>query len=286
MSKSFKLKVAEPCHEDWQNMSPNAKGRHCQSCAKTVVDFSIMTDAEIVSFFKNKPQNVCGRFTTQQIEKSYPIVTHSQSMSYARAAALAAGLFVAATGCQELQSPFPKENMEQVDNTKLRLPNNFKAIFGTVKNEDKQPLIGAEIRSDENQLKVYSDMNGEFVILFDKNLQSIKLQCFAVGFDSKIIDIDLNSYNTDSDLPFILTSDKIGMQNSKNDKNICDKGASKNNIDSMVMVLGDIDYETIEKEKIASTENYRIPIDFKLLTILNRQKLVDNLLKQMKSKPQ
>jgi hypothetical protein len=281
MSKIFKLKVAKPCHEDWQNMSPNAKGRHCQSCAKTVVDFSIMTDAEIVSFFKNKPQNVCGRFAEKQLEKQYSIVTPSQSMSYARAAALAAGLFVAATGCQELNSPQPKESMEQVDNTKLRLPNNFKAIFGTVKNEEEQALIGAEIRSDESKIKGYSDMNGEFVILVDKDTKSIKLHCLASGFEPKIIDIDMNSYNSEYDFPVILTSNKIDMQNSKN---ICNKGGGENNFES-ISVLGDVDYETIVNGKIGYTENYKIPIDFKLLNILHRQQLVDNLLKQTKSKP-
>jgi hypothetical protein len=281
MSKTFKLKVAEPCHEDWQNMSPNAKGRHCQSCAKTVVDFSIMTDAEIVSFFKNKPQNVCGRFTDKQLEKQYSIVTPSQSMSYARAAALAAGLFVAATGCQELQNPQPKENMVQVDSTKLRLPNNFKAIFGTVKNEEEQALIGAEIRSDENQIKIYSDMNGEFVILVDKDVKNVKLHCLASGFETKITDVDLKSYNSEYDLPIILTSNKKGTQNIKN---VCSKGGGENNFES-ISVLGDVDYETIVNGKIGYTENYKIPIDFKLLNILHRQQLVDNLLKQTKSKP-
>ena len=35
----FKLNIAEPCREDWQNMTPNNLGRHCQNCQKTVVDF-------------------------------------------------------------------------------------------------------------------------------------------------------------------------------------------------------------------------------------------------------
>lgn len=40
----FKLNIAKPCREEWQNMTPNELGRHCQNCQKTVVDFSSKTD--------------------------------------------------------------------------------------------------------------------------------------------------------------------------------------------------------------------------------------------------
>jgi hypothetical protein len=209
MSKTFKLKVAEPCHEDWQNMSPNAKGRYCQSCAKTVVDFSIMTDAEIVSFFKNKPQNVCGRFTDKQLEKQYSIVTPSQSMSYARAAALAAGLFVAATGCQELHSPYPKENMVQVDSTKLRLPENMRAIFGIVEDDNYKRLINAEISVNDNIQKAYTDTSGKFVFLINNNLSSVKLRISFKGFKNKILDIDLKNHDDEHELHFYMEIDKL-----------------------------------------------------------------------------
>jgi hypothetical protein len=50
-------------------MQPNAQGRHCLSCEKTVVDFTAMTDAELINFFSNKKDNVCGRFTTEQLDR-------------------------------------------------------------------------------------------------------------------------------------------------------------------------------------------------------------------------
>jgi hypothetical protein len=204
MSKSFKLKVAEPCHEDWQNMSPNAKGRHCQSCAKTVVDFSIMTDAEIVSFFKNKPQNVCGRFAEKQLEKQYSIVTPSQSMSYARAAALAAGLFVA--GCQELPPQYSKENMEKVEPLNLKIHDNLRAVYGTVQDSINHPLIGAEITSDNNHHKVFSDENGKFVIIVERNIPLVSLTFNHSGFASRHINIDFLANPTEDNITIALES--------------------------------------------------------------------------------
>jgi hypothetical protein len=70
MSKKLQLHIAEPCHENWDNMSPAEKGRFCDSCQKQVVDFSNMSDREIVQFFK-KPStgSVCGRFMNDQLER-------------------------------------------------------------------------------------------------------------------------------------------------------------------------------------------------------------------------
>ena len=50
----LKITIPQPCHEDWDKMLPNPRGRHCNACAKTVVDFSIMSDVEVQQFFINK----------------------------------------------------------------------------------------------------------------------------------------------------------------------------------------------------------------------------------------
>jgi hypothetical protein len=67
--KKFSLAVSEPCHENWEAMTSAGKGRHCASCQKTVVDFTAMTDSQVASFFKQSPQNVCGRFYNNQLNR-------------------------------------------------------------------------------------------------------------------------------------------------------------------------------------------------------------------------
>jgi hypothetical protein len=67
--KKFSLTVSEPCHENWDAMTAVAKGRHCASCQKTVVDFTTMTDSQIAGFFKQAPLNVCGRFYNNQLNR-------------------------------------------------------------------------------------------------------------------------------------------------------------------------------------------------------------------------
>lgn len=66
----LKISIPTPCHEDWEAMTPNTQGRHCNSCVKTVVDFTTMSDEEVKYFFINrKEEKVCGRFRNDQLQR-------------------------------------------------------------------------------------------------------------------------------------------------------------------------------------------------------------------------
>jgi hypothetical protein len=74
MSKHIQLSIADPCHENWDNMTPVAQGKFCGSCQKQVIDFSNMSDREVAQFFK-KPSagSICGRFMQDQLDRSIEI---------------------------------------------------------------------------------------------------------------------------------------------------------------------------------------------------------------------
>ncbi|MGF2411915.1 hypothetical protein [Ferruginibacter sp.] len=66
----LKISIPTACHQDWNVMTPNEQGRHCNACAKTVVDFTSMSDEAVKHFFINKKEeNVCGRFHNQQLHR-------------------------------------------------------------------------------------------------------------------------------------------------------------------------------------------------------------------------
>ena len=51
-------------------MSPVANGRHCAACQKTVVDFTLKTDAEILAHLARAANGpTCGRFAAGQLER-------------------------------------------------------------------------------------------------------------------------------------------------------------------------------------------------------------------------
>lgn len=69
MSKYYSISIPKPCHEDWNAMTPKEKGRHCVSCAKTVIDFTKMNTHEIQDFMhQNKHKNICGHFKQTQLD--------------------------------------------------------------------------------------------------------------------------------------------------------------------------------------------------------------------------
>jgi hypothetical protein len=69
--KKMRISIENPCHEDWQTMTPETQGRFCGACEKTVVDFTTMSDAEILHYFsKPSVEKTCGRFRVEQLSES------------------------------------------------------------------------------------------------------------------------------------------------------------------------------------------------------------------------
>jgi hypothetical protein len=67
MTTKHKITIPEPCHEDWNKMTPNDNGRFCGSCSKNIVDFTNMLPDEIQVYFQQH-SNVCGRFKNSQLD--------------------------------------------------------------------------------------------------------------------------------------------------------------------------------------------------------------------------
>lgn len=71
--KKFTLSVTSPCHENWEQMTPDQRGRFCASCQKIVVDFTAMSDRQVADYFKNSAVSTCGRFYRDQLNREMVI---------------------------------------------------------------------------------------------------------------------------------------------------------------------------------------------------------------------
>lgn len=68
--KNQDLKIEKPCLEDWNKMTPNQLGRHCQLCKKTVVDFTKMSSEEIKEYLSNRGnERICGRILKEPVKR-------------------------------------------------------------------------------------------------------------------------------------------------------------------------------------------------------------------------
>ena len=71
--RKIQLSIPEPCHEDWDNLSISRQGKYCQLCRKEVIDFTGMSDRQVLKIIGSS-ENVCGRVVEDQLGRDllYP----------------------------------------------------------------------------------------------------------------------------------------------------------------------------------------------------------------------
>jgi len=118
MKKQFKISIPKPCHEDWSKMTPKEKGRFCQSCSKTVVDFTKKSKEEIQEYLSaNYGQRVCGHFRREQLDTvtlEIPSSAFQQNLSFQKLFLLALLIVMGTTlfSCQT--STGKKQRIQEV----------------------------------------------------------------------------------------------------------------------------------------------------------------------------
>ena len=84
-SKAFEIQLPTSCTVSESSFRPHENGDWCLSCRKTVVDFTEMSDAEVIRYFQNKPagDSNCGRWRKDQLNKLYqPTPVHQTSTGW------------------------------------------------------------------------------------------------------------------------------------------------------------------------------------------------------------
>ncbi len=64
-----KFSIPNPCNMKWEEMNPIDENRkHCSSCDRVIVDFTRMSDGQLLDFFR-KNKNACGKFAPHQLDR-------------------------------------------------------------------------------------------------------------------------------------------------------------------------------------------------------------------------
>ncbi|MBI3233124.1 MAG: hypothetical protein HYZ42_03645 [Bacteroidetes bacterium] len=143
MKQTIKISIQEPCHEDWNGMTPNKAGRHCDSCNKTVVDFKLMSDSEIFNYFKTH-QNICGNFYPFQLEKSYTEPVELKKTPTYKKWLVAALNSQVLTG-DTIYSPIDTVDQKKIDSSKVAKPDSLFKDHGQIINPEIYHLSGTSI---------------------------------------------------------------------------------------------------------------------------------------------
>lgn len=79
-TNNIQIKIYRPCSENWDEMTPTEKGRFCQKCSKTVIDFTRLSDGEILDIINSQKGDNCGRFSKDQLSR--PLVAPTPQSLY------------------------------------------------------------------------------------------------------------------------------------------------------------------------------------------------------------
>lgn len=68
----IKFSIPKPCHENWNEMTPDEKGRFCAVCFKSVVDFTTFDENKVQDYLmQNQNKKICGRFKNEQLTPKF-----------------------------------------------------------------------------------------------------------------------------------------------------------------------------------------------------------------------
>lgn len=183
------LKINNACSESWDKMEPNERGNYCKICEKTVLDFTRLSQKEILEKLNEANGEICARLTSSQFNT--PIFDYryqnQNSIPYSKIAAglVLASSLIATQPSQANNFRFENQIVQTINQESSSLADNSApkpqntepsdtTIFeGIVKSEDDElPIENARITfiSLNKLITVYSDEYGKFIMKIPSEL--------------------------------------------------------------------------------------------------------------------
>ena len=191
MRKTITINITEPCHEEWNTMTPKAKGRHCAVCEKTVTDFTTTTDENIIKTLESNTK-LCGRFKSTQLNREL-VLSRKEKNNYLSFVASSLFAFLS-LGSQELVAQNHSETSQ--NDTVIRPSIKGKIAVSilpevdikgtTISNHDSLPIPGVNVMIKGTTIGVQSDFDGNFTL---KTKPNSTLILNFIGFETKEIKI-------------------------------------------------------------------------------------------------
>lgn len=105
--KTPPIRLSFPCNQNWDDMSPTANGRFCQSCSCEVVDFRANTREEVKQYVEENDKKTCGLFRPAQLDPN--IVAELRTPDWLKRA-----MAVASMGILAAASPIMAQNTHYI----------------------------------------------------------------------------------------------------------------------------------------------------------------------------
>jgi CarboxypepD_reg-like domain/Secretion system C-terminal sorting domain len=196
MKQKIQLQIPEPCHENWNKMTATDKGRFCMSCQKEVIDFSVMSDIEILNYISTASKNICGHIQGNQLNRFIQPANETTQFSfkYLYSILITSFLISNKSQCQirplknKVVSTFgiqTKKELSPVVDGGISLvifDEPEYQINGRVVDENYNPISYASVSLKGTTLGIATDADGFFSLKTKENLNKVELIVSSVGF--------------------------------------------------------------------------------------------------------
>ena len=209
MSK-YQIQINKPCSEDWYKMTAQEKGKFCDSCQKTVYNFTQFSNTELARKIK-KGDNLCGRFNPEQLNTDLILPQKSYFPKFSYALSIIGLLGFSSPILSQIKT---KENTTiNWSQSKTDYSNSSKRKKRIIKgkvSDNTGPLPGATIQIKGTQIEVETDFDGNFELVIDKFISiKINITISFLGYKDKSITITNKDFK--HKLNVILKEDVILM---------------------------------------------------------------------------
>jgi hypothetical protein len=192
MSKPTILHIASPCHEEWNSMTQAQQGKFCSLCQKAVVDFTNMTDEQVLAFFRKPSRDaICGRMNRGQLGR--PMLVPRKRfpwIKYFFHFAIPAMLASVRGEAQEKQKPVAKAESSVKEKEPYVLGNTVCMIDrsirvkGKIVDEFGDPIAGSSVMVNGTSYSTATDTLGNFSLKFKGESDEYVLECSAIGYEN------------------------------------------------------------------------------------------------------
>ncbi|MBL4605847.1 MAG: carboxypeptidase-like regulatory domain-containing protein [Flavobacteriaceae bacterium] len=188
----YEIKIPKPCHEDWNKMTPTEKGVFCTSCKKEVIDFTKMTEQQLINEIEGN-NNLCGRFKKKQLNKE---IGEGDSVAISKvAASIALVAMLGSTDSLYAQGKVYGIEKVQLEKkiiiSKKKVEKDTITIRGNIRDKGGS-LPGVSIFLKETAKGVETDFEGNFSLTFIGQItKKDTLVVSYLGYET--IEIDVKS---------------------------------------------------------------------------------------------
>lgn len=210
------LKIENSCSQKWNEMEGSSDGKFCLSCSKNVIDFTFLSDKEILKVLEQATGKVCGRLNASQHNRL--MVTHKSSRSFPVVYKLLTSLMLVPAPILLLASTKPKlevvsKVISKANERDLAVVHQDsitkqKAVFsGRVVDEGGEAIIGATMVIKGTNIKTSTDINGYFSIPVPDNFKSRSVTFTISALGYQIMERSLTKNQLTRKKEWVLKSD-------------------------------------------------------------------------------